>query len=799
MEENGRAGWGERRKNRQLRRRLYEEAFLLEDENRFLEKVCEIVAHGLEGMAAFVCETGRPEGEPSIRAACAPDGFTSHSIASICRERACRPCPSGGGEAVWIAPDADAAPWGRLGVRHLFSAPFSTAGGLGYLTIVVSHDVDNGEHYRDEVEDIALYVGVALDGMRYRARHKEADTRLSLMLDAIPAYFYQAVIEDGVLSDTYHSHHCVDLTGYTSEEYAADEKLWYEMIAEEDREAALAWLGSTESFATGRSLEHRIRTRDGSIKWVQNVSSVVVDADGRVIRNGVIFDVTGRREREEERKNLLERLNERLKELRTLYGVAKILASANRTRESILGDVVQRIPFGWRHHDFAVARLVVGDESWTSGDYRPTPWRMQAPVETAGGKELVVEVCYLHEAPPADEGPFTVEERKLINAVAQMVAGFLERVEIKRRRESALRQAEESNRLKDNFVGMVSHDLRSPVTVIIGLLKTLSGGGGESLSARAQGMATRLVASAEALLKRIDDILSLNRIQQGRIKPQKKFLDAAGIVRAAVGDLEEMARTKAIDIVYEIPEQVSLWADPTLMVELIQNVVSNAVKFTPAGGRVVIGSPPNDPSSLVIRDSGVGLPLNELREALDRGQVFTRNGTAGEKGTGYGMVLCDEIMRVHGGRMEVGNHPDGGGVVTLRFPDRKPKVLVIDDEPSIVRMIEGHFRRGDAVDVSGAGSGAEGWALIQSLRPDVVLLDLRMRDMDGFEILRRVRELDRPEQVLPQIIVITGYDSPETRKRVFALGASDYLVKPFGSDELFMLLGRHVAPRHMAL
>lgn len=341
----------------------------------------------------------------------------------------------------------------------------------------------------------------------------------------------------------------------------------------------------------------------------------------------------------------------------------------------------------------------------------------------------------------------------------------------------AREQAEEATRLKDKFVSLVAHDLRSPLTSILGLLKLLHGDMEGRCSADQKKAFAAVVQSGEHMLRLIDDLLNLGRLKSGKLAPEKVFTDAAAISARAIDMVSLQATRKGVAIHNETPPMLRVHADPALMGEVLQNLLTNAIKFSRAGDTVTLGAAAaKGQVTFAVRDQGPGVDERFIGHLFSIDVKTTAPGSAGEKGTGLGLPYSYEIMKSHGGDMTLITKKGEGSVFYAHLPERRPVAVVADDDQAsraLLRMKLDEI----GVDCIEADDGAEALAALEERKVDLLITDLGMPRLDGFGLIAAARA--RPVLAkLPIIaITITGAGSLEAHERVFQLGANDFVNK----------------------
>jgi CheY-like chemotaxis protein/two-component sensor histidine kinase len=362
---------------------------------------------------------------------------------------------------------------------------------------------------------------------------------------------------------------------------------------------------------------------------------------------------------------------------------------------------------------------------------------------------------------------------------------------------------------------MVSHELRTPLSVILGnitlALRGRFGAFEPALGSRLETIQKR----ANQLNLLIENLLNLSRLETGRLDIRKMPVYVEECVDDALAAMADEIRARNHLVEKKLsPDVPAAYADHDTFVQALTNIISNAVKFTPEGGHIEIISRPHKTHEfieLVVKDNGVGIPEKVLPHVFDRFYQADNTTTRSFGGTGIGLSIAKEIIDMHEGqiriestegkgtevifslpRPEVNGHRIQGTDLDARAPEAAslddalagpPRtLLLVDDDPDFLDMLCDTFQN-TRFKILTAETAASAIELLRSEHPHLVLLDLMMNDMNGFEFIENVRT-DTSLSNIP-IIVVTASANDEHRARAISLGASDYLTKPLDSAELF--------------
>jgi CheY-like chemotaxis protein/nitrogen-specific signal transduction histidine kinase len=392
---------------------------------------------------------------------------------------------------------------------------------------------------------------------------------------------------------------------------------------------------------------------------------------------------------------------------------------------------------------------------------------------------------------------------------ANLTAVALENVRLLERESTARASAEESNRLKDEFLATVSHELRTPLTAILGWSRMLQGESLESdMAARAIETIKR---NAKAQAQIIDDILDVSRIITGNLYLELHPIELAPVLESAINVVRPTAEAKGIHIEIDFaPEPAAVPGDSNRLQQVFWNLLSNAVKFTPAGGRVAVHLRlVNSKVEVEVSDTGQGITAEFLPFVFDRFRQADSTSTRQHGGLGLGLAIARHLIEIHGGSIEArSGGKDQGSSFTVTLPlagsvvetpgalmtaaridaevERNERlksqqilsglhVLVVDDDRDTLELLSAALTQRSAK-VTTASSAADAIRALKFFRPDVLISDIAMPGEDGYQLLQKVLALN----VVPRIpaIAITAYAKQEDKERALAAGFQRYLAKP---------------------
>ncbi|ULA63444.1 MAG: Hybrid sensor histidine kinase/response regulator [Nitrospira sp.] len=367
-----------------------------------------------------------------------------------------------------------------------------------------------------------------------------------------------------------------------------------------------------------------------------------------------------------------------------------------------------------------------------------------------------------------------------------------------RERTEALEQAD---RLRSQFLSHVSHELRTPMTSIKGFVQNLLDGLTGPLNEKQQRYLLRMLDNSDRLIRMIEDLLDRTRIEAGRLEVHPVDVDLESCLMDAIEQLRPLASAKRQRLgITARDARVEVWADRDRLIQVAVNLIQNAVKYTPEDGEVTVAIESSSPRfvRILVRDTGPGIPVEDLEKIFDPFFRVQQGQRSGPKGLGLGLSIVKTLVELQGGSVSAKNCFTGGAEVSFTLPLRSTppsapssppiavqRVLVADGDPDIRQWL---FDRLKASGYCPEASmdGQEALATIQSTSYVGVLLDIDLGQMDGLNLLQQIR-LKHPE--IP-VIVMTASGSQELAVQAIGMGAQAYLLKPFDADALRAAMAR---------
>jgi signal transduction histidine kinase len=417
------------------------------------------------------------------------------------------------------------------------------------------------------------------------------------------------------------------------------------------------------------------------------------------------------------------------------------------------------------------------------------------------------------------DGDFTNDDEAILIQLAQMASIALDN--------SLYAEEREANRMKDEFLATLSHELRTPLNAILGwtqLLRADEGGAAASDAAELSHGLEVIERNARSQAKLIEDLLDVSRITTGKMRLNVRPTEIGKIVLAAADVVRPAAEAKQIKVDCRLDSDAAqsvITADPDRLQQVFWNLLSNAAKFTPAGGRITCELTRGaEDVVLHVTDTGTGIDPKFLPCVFDRFRQADSSSTRSQGGLGIGLTIVRHIVELHGGTVQAESAGEGmGATFTVSLPlspstqqdaavlpltgaapsgleaalpvgnVRGLRVLLVDDDPDAREVIREFLVRGGA-DVVTAASAAEGFLRLDEYRPHILISDIAMPEEDGYAFVRRVRGLPREAGGALPAIALSAYAREEDRRKSLMAGFQAHLAKPVEPQELLNTLAR---------
>ena len=406
----------------------------------------------------------------------------------------------------------------------------------------------------------------------------------------------------------------------------------------------------------------------------------------------------------------------------------------------------------------------------------------------------------------SDEGVFTERDEEIAVSLAAQAAIAMDNASLYEAELRASAQAKATNEAKDNFIHMLGHELRNPVgsirTALQVLLAAASKKEHEADESRMRAIIERQV---DQLARLVDDLLEVSQLSSAKLTLRPQPIDLADLVAESVESMRARFTTAQLALTCEVPDEpVPVYADPHRIRQILANLLANARKFTDAGGRVdVLLSVDGDDAIVSIADTGGGIDPADLERVFE---PFVQTSLARDRmtgGLGLGLPIVKGLIEAQGGRVQVSSAGrDRGSNFVVRLPKhgsslptKEPEEQFDTPAPRRILVIDDHFDSADALkrlldlsgnDVQVAYDGVKGIELAHTFRPDILICDIGLPGMDGFEVARRLGNDPDTESI--RLIALTGFGDQNTIRAAREAGFAYHLTKPVETDVLRRIL-----------
>jgi signal transduction histidine kinase/DNA-binding response OmpR family regulator len=401
------------------------------------------------------------------------------------------------------------------------------------------------------------------------------------------------------------------------------------------------------------------------------------------------------------------------------------------------------------------------------------------------------------------EGEFDEEDEAVLIQLAHMASASVQNARL-------YREAQQANKAKDDFIATLSHELRTPMTAILGWVQMLRSA--ENTADDIDSAIEMIENSTRVQARIIEDLLDVSRIIAGKLSLEFAPVELEPLVRAAERNFEAMLQSRHLDYIRDIEaEPLSVWGDPTRLQQIIWNLLSNAIKFTPDGGRIQLSLHKMDGQAVIaVTDTGEGIESDFIPHVFERFRQASEGGEH-KPGLGLGLAIVRHLVDAHGGTVTASSDGPGAGATfmvslpltpirevaaarTMRPDLDGIKILVVDDDAGARSVLTTTLSRYGG-SVRTAESVAAALEMLRDFPADVVVSDIAMPGEDGYALIRKLKDLE-PElgRDIPAM-ALTAYGRPDHHARIVSAGFQRYVQKPVEADVLAISIGELVGRR----
>jgi len=603
---------------------------------------------------------------------------------------------------------------------------------------------------------------------------------------------------------------------------------WSKAVHPDDAQPTIdAWQHAVEARAMF-AFEHRVRRRDGVYRWFAIRAVPVLETDGDIREwVGVHRDIEGEKTAE---IRLREALAEQIQARKDIEAARQQQEAQWRVLEAVFNEAPAPIALMRGPElvlDFVNLQCANMWSRESVSELRGKPLLEALPeLRGQGFDALLRQVIATGDAFFGNEVAIGIGGKdgkvtpRLFNFVYSPIAnaagvvdgvgvfGFDVTMQVDARRdiEEARRQAEDASRSKDEFLAMLGHELRNPLAPILTALQLMRLRGLPGAE-RERSVIERQV---KHMVRLVDDLLDVSRVTRGKVELAREPLDLADVTARAIEIASPLFEQRRHTLSAEVPRGLIVDGDGDRLAQVVSNLLTNAAKYTPVGGRIrITGDRRGQELVLCVEDSGDGIAPDLLPKVFDLFVQGRQDIDRSQGGLGIGLAIVRRLVELHDGHVTVESEGIGCGSTfcvylpalvgerhVLTTPELAPplssasgsrdcRVLVVDDNQDVAELLAETLRNfGYIACVAYDGPAALG--ILDTFKPDIALLDIGLPVMDGYELARRFRE--HPALPGVRLVAITGYGQDADRRRVREAGFDGHLVKPVGTDQLLAAL-----------
>jgi PAS domain S-box-containing protein len=712
------------------------------------------------------------------------------------------------------------------------------AGGAGVQVIETLEHADGVVHHSlvskfpipGPDDQAALVGGMAIDvtdRMQGEERLRQSEEKFRRIVETANEGIWTLDAEARV---TFVNRRMAEMLGYQPEQLQG--RLQWDFLFDEDQPGARQ-LFERRRAGVSEQADVRFRHKDGWEVWTLMAARPVTDPQGRFLGALDMFtDVTQRREAEEAVRSLL-RISERLNSTLDVEALLDLLVqeaiqlvgaesgvSGLYTPEGVVchryfrGGEALPLEYCWPPLHGLPGWLIVHKVPYLTNDALTDTqivhelcvrFGVQSALSTPilSAHREVIGFFEIHNK----RGGFTPADQERLVAVSEAAAIAIQNALAYRKLQQAQEALREADRRKDEFLAVLAHELRNPLAPVRNALQILKlPGANAAVIEQARQMMERQV---QHLVRLVDDLLDVSRLMRGKVELRPEPVELVTVVARAVETSQPLIDAEGHELLVSLPPE-PLWLNGDLvrLAQVVSNLLNNAARYTDRGGKIWLTGHREEGQLVIrVRDTGCGIAPEMLGRIFDMFLQADRRTKNAQGGMGIGLTLVKSLVEMHGGSVEA--HSDGpgkGSEFVVRLPgwagrvasgeagDAAPppiklpsrRVLVVDDSPDAADSLAMLLRlEGQEVRVAYDGPTALG--LARDFRPRLVLLDIGLPGMDGYEVARRLRQQPGLGGVV--LVALTGWGQEEDRRKSQEAGFDHHLVKPAGLEELQQLLG----------
>ncbi len=498
------------------------------------------------------------------------------------------------------------------------------------------------------------------------------------------------------------------ILGYPVQQWIEEPSFWKDHIFPADREWVVAFCVQATKEKKPHQFEYRMIAADGRIVWFRDIVTVIVENNLPVKLRGVMIDITRHKAAEEKAQQNLERI----RALNEIGAATSSSLELDIILEALMRKIVLLLPYAavlvWLKNEETgqlerSACLNIDREAWMNREQGRIPLLVKSAVE---GKSFVVaknvqtdprtlnrqfyrqegivsylgvplvvkeEVLGVLALLTREEHDFSSGEIDFVSTLAGQTAMAIHNADLYRQTRIQANELSKANQAISDFTAMIAHDLRSPLISVIGVSEMMKDGLFGAVNEEQRKWLGRVMENGRQLVDMISDFLDVSKLESGRISLTLEEVDLEKLLSTAFDNHQLLAQDKKLVLQKNVkPSTRLIHADARRLEQVVNNLLSNALKFTPAGGEIQLGGTEDGSNANIwVRDTGIGIAANEIGSLFEKYKQTTSGKTSQQKGTGLGLVICKMIVEAHGGRIWAESAEGKGTTFAFTLPFRR--------------------------------------------------------------------------------------------------------------------------------
>jgi PAS domain S-box-containing protein len=672
--------------------------------------------------------------------------------------------------------------------------------------------LSQGKVFYDQHGQPIQMAGIDLDITHRKLSAKalrDSEERFRQLAENIDVVFWIREVSENQVS--YVSPAYERLWGLNPQELYEGQQSWVDRIHPEDRE--MTDRAFQEKAVAGRfDEEYRIILPDGSIRWVRDRCFPLPDETGEIYRfAGIAEDISDRKQTEIQLQENRAKLQQQLAEIEAIYQTAPIglnvldsdlrFVRINERLAEMNGFPIEA------HIGRTIRELLPGLADDAEEILRPIletgQPRLNIEIRGETPAQPGVPRIWLEHFLPLKNGDRVIGISTVCEEITDRKLAEEERDRLLKLEQAARAEAERANRIKDEFLAVLSHELRSPLNPILGWTKLLQTRKFDETKT-AEALAT-IERNVKLQTQLIDDLLDVAKILRGKLSMDAVPVNLAFVIESAIDTVSTAAFAKSIVLHPVLSNIGQVCGDSNRLQQIVWNLLSNAIKFTPKGGRVEIRlQRVDDQAHIIVSDTGIGINPDFLPHIFESFRQEDVSITRKYGGLGLGLAIVRQLVEAHAGTITAESPGEGlGATFTVRLPllnvepeikqtDDLPqqaldltgiRVLAVDDDPDARDLLTVLLAQYGA-EVLTVTSAAEVLANLESFQPDVLVSDIGMPEVDGYSLIQQIRTLTPEKGGQIPAIALTAYARVDDQQRAITSGYQRHVTKPLEPEEL---------------